>query len=82
VHVSGAEGHHRSAQEHRRANGPGRQRQGAILKAGNIVEVDLNGAKSGGVTMQTSPDAAAPNPVDSDIVPIAGDSVEYFDEIM
>jgi hypothetical protein len=54
----------------------------AILKAGNIVEVDLNGAKSGGVTMQTSPDAAAPNPVDSDIVPIAGDSVEYFDEIM
>ena len=54
----------------------------AILKAGHIVEVDLNGAKSGGVTMQTSPDAAAPAPVDSDVVPIKGDSVEYFDEIM
>jgi len=58
----------------------------AILKATNVVEVDLNGAKSGGVTMQTSPDAAAPNPVD-DIVETKGDSgkgapVEYFVEVM
>jgi hypothetical protein len=58
----------------------------AVLKAANVVEVDLNGAKSGGVTMQTQPDAAPSAPVD-DIVEIKGDSrdpstVEYFDEVM
>ncbi len=57
-----------------------------LLRSSNVVEVDLNGAKSGGVTIQTSPDAAAPNPVD-DIVEIKGDSskdtpMEYFVEVM
>ena len=55
----------------------------AAMKAANVVEVDLNGAKSGGVTMQTSPDASAGAPVDDLIVPIAGDShAEFFDEVM
>ena len=55
----------------------------AAMKAANVVEVDLNGAKSGGVTMQTSPDATAGAPVDDLVVPIAGDShAEYFDEVM
>jgi len=53
------------------------------VKAANVVEVDLNGAKSGGVTIQTSPDATAGAPVDDLVVPIAGDSHdEYFDEVM
>jgi hypothetical protein len=60
--------------------------QKAFLRAPSVVEIDLNGAKSGGVTIQTSPDAAAPNPVD-DVVQIKGDSkspstVEVFDEVM
>ena len=54
----------------------------ATLDAPNVVEIKLNGAKSGGVTMQTTPDAAAPDPVDTGIVPIKGDSVEVFDDIM
>jgi hypothetical protein len=53
----------------------------AILKAPHIVEIDLNGATSGSATMQTSPDAALIDPVDLDVVPTAGDSVEYFDEV-
>ena len=63
---------------------PDGQAKAVILRAGHIVEVDLNGATSGGVTMQTSPDAAAPDPVDSDVIPIKGDShpSEYFDEVM
>jgi hypothetical protein len=53
------------------------------VKAASVVEVDLNGAKSGGVTIETKPDAAAGAPVDSDVIPIAGDSHdEYFGEGM
>jgi hypothetical protein len=52
----------------------------------HVVELDMGGAKSGGVTIQTQPDAAPNAPVD-DIVEIKGDSrspstVEYFDEVM
>ncbi len=54
-----------------------------VVKAANVVEVDLNGATSGGVTIETSPDASSGKPVDSLIVPIAGDSHdEYFGEVM
>jgi hypothetical protein len=54
-------------------------------KSADIVEADLNGAKSGGVTEQTTPD---PSPGDSvkiviePLVPIVGDSIQYVDEVI
>jgi len=54
----------------------------ATVRSGSIVEIDVNGAKSGGVTLETSPDASQGAPVDADVVPIAGDSVEYFQDVM
>ena len=58
----------------------------AVLKTAHVLEVDLNGAKSGGATMQTTPDATPNAPLD-DVVEIKGDSrnpstVEVFDEVM
>jgi hypothetical protein len=58
----------------------------ATLIGPHVVELDMGGAESGGVTIQTQPDAAPNAPVD-DIVEIKGDSrspstVEYFDEVM
>ena len=53
-----------------------------VLQAGRVIEVMVNGAKSGGVTFETDPPAAQGVPVDA-IVPIAGDSyVDNFPEIM
>jgi hypothetical protein len=49
-------------------------------KSATIVEVGLNGAKSGGVTMETNPDPAAGDPVHV-IVVFAG-SIEPFNELM
>lgn len=54
----------------------------ASLKSGSVVQVSTNGAKTGGVTLETNPEAAAGEPLDVEVVPIAGDSVEYFPEVM
>jgi len=58
----------------------------ATMVGPHVAELVMGGAKSGGVTMETQPDAAPNVPVD-DIVEIKGDSrspstVEYFDEVM
>jgi hypothetical protein len=55
----------------------------AVLLRANTVQVVLDGAKSGGVTMELPQDPPPGSPVDTMIVPIAGDShPEYFDEVM
>jgi hypothetical protein len=51
-----------------------------IEKGGKVVEVDLHGTKSGEVTIQSSPDPAAGEQID--VVVIAGDSADYFPEVM
>jgi hypothetical protein len=54
-----------------------------IEDGGELIKVDVDGAKSGGVTFETTPDAAAGDKVDGEVVPIAGDSVtEYIPEVM
>jgi len=52
--------------------------QSIVGKSATVVELDLKGAKSGGVTMESTPDAAAGEPVDV-IVVFAG-SIEPFNE--
>lgn len=55
----------------------------AVLLRANTVQVVLDGAKSGGATMELPQDPPADAPVDTMVVPIAGDShPEYFDEVM
>ena len=51
-----------------------------IEKGGKVVEVDLNGTKSGEVTIQSDPDPAAGEKID--VVVIVGDSADYFQEVM
>lgn len=50
--------------------------------AAYLIDLFFGGGKSGGVTETTSPDAADGQPVDIEIVPIVGDSVEYYPETM
>ena len=49
---------------------------------GHILKIDTNGATSGQATMETSPDASPGAPLQTDVIPIAGDSVEYFIDVM
>jgi hypothetical protein len=52
-----------------------------VEDGGHVLELDLNGAKSGGASLQTSPDASGGQPFSFEVVPIHG-SGEYFDEVM
>ena len=55
----------------------------AILLKANAVQVVMDGAKSGGATMELNGNPAPNAQVDSMVVPIAGDShPEFFDEVM
>ena len=52
-----------------------------VEDGGHVLKLDLNGAKSGGASMQTSPDATGGQPIYDEVIPIHG-SGEYFDEVM
>ena len=55
----------------------------AVLLRANAVQVVMDGATSGGATMELNGNPPPNAPVDSMIVPIAGDShAEFFDEVM
>lgn len=55
----------------------------AVLLAADVIKVDLGGATSGGATMELQQNPPADAPVDSTVVPIAGDShAEYIYDVM
>jgi len=52
------------------------------MEGSHTLVIKPKTATSGSVTMETNPDPSDGQPVQSLVVPIAGDSVQYYDEVM